>query len=248
MIQPKQQYEQQYAYVLHSRPYQETSALVTFYSSHKGKFNGIVRGVRGAKSTKKLALVQPFQRLELGWKSSSRSDLVSIQQIEFAGLCFPLSGTNNVCGLYANELMYRLVFPQIESEQVFDSYESLLYQLVKIQSLDTAERKTVLEMALRRFEYMLLTELLDGFELSNIPEIDPQRAYFFEKDSGWQYYSQGISGKCLLSLLAQIHGEVEQDQTGEMPTDCLPVLKKMMRHYLGILLGNKPLNARKLLA
>lgn len=243
MIEPKQQYEQQYAYVLHSRPYQETSALVTFYSAQKGKFNGIVRGVRGSKSAKKAALIQPFQRLELSWKTNRRSDLVTIQQIEFAGLCFPLSGTNNVCGLYANELMYRLVFPQIESQQVFESYESLLYQLVKTQSLEASRRKLALEMALRRFEYTLLTELLDGFELSNIPEINPQKAYFFEKDSGWQFYSQGISGNCLLSLQAPLHGEKE-----DMLSNCLPVLKKMMRHYLGILLGNKPLNARKLLA
>lgn len=238
MIQPKAQFEQQFAYVLHSRPYQETSALVTFYSAHSGKFNGIVRGVRGAKSNKKSALIQPFQRLELAWKSNSRSDLVSISQIEFAGLSFPLSGTTNICGLYANELLYRLVFPQVESEQIFGIYETLLYELLKAQALSSDERKAKLEIALRHFEYTLLTELLDGFELSNIPQIDVNQAYFFEKDSGWQYYSQGVRGKCLLSLQAGIESE--------MADDCLPVLKKMMRHYLSILLGNKPLNARKL--
>lgn len=228
-------FEQQLAYVLHSRSYRETSALVTFIAPQKGKFNAILRGVKGPKAKNKSALIQPFQCLELRWKSNDRSELVNLQSIEFAQLNFPLQSTANICGLYANELLYRLMFPQVEAQAVFHVYEQLLYDLVKTQALDKSEQQGKIEWGLRQFEYQLLTEWLDGFSLDNIENLSPDLNYQFIPDWGWKAHSQGVRGSDLLVL---------QNQT--FSSQALPSLKRLMRQQISILLGNKPLNTRKL--
>lgn len=227
--------QRQVAYVLHSRPYKETSALVTFFAQEQGKFNAIVRGVRGQKAAKKSSLIQPLQKLELAWKSTGRSDLVTLQEIEFAGLSFPLTGSANICGLYANEILYRLLFPQMENGSLFAAYEQLLYELTKTTGFIELEKKRALEMALRQFEYLLLVELLEGFSLDLLDDLQPESNYQFIAEQGWQLYASGISGKALLGL-----------RDGRMDAESLPSLKQLMRYHLAQLLGNKPLNTRKL--
>ena len=54
------------AYVLHSRPFRETSLLVEVFTRSLGRQGLIARGARGAKSTRKAAL-QPFRPLLLSW-------------------------------------------------------------------------------------------------------------------------------------------------------------------------------------
>jgi len=57
---------EQPAFVLHSRAYRETSALVTFFSPEYGKFNGIVRGGKGGEKNrfdKNLHYYNPFNCL-----------------------------------------------------------------------------------------------------------------------------------------------------------------------------------------
>ena len=228
-------FEQHHAYILHSRPYRETSALVTFIAPQKGKFNAIVRGVKGPKAKNKSALIQPFQRLELRWKSNERSELVNLQSIEFAQLNFPLQSTANICGLYANELLYRLMFPQVEAQTIFHVYEQLLYSLVKTQALDKAEQQAQIEWGLRQFEYHILSEWLEGFALENIEHFSPDCRYEFIPDWGWRQNAQGILGSDLQCL-----------QNQEFSQQSLPVLKRLMRFQVFNLLGNKPLNTRKL--
>jgi DNA repair protein RecO (recombination protein O) len=41
------------AYLLHARPYRNTSVLADFFTLQHGRVNGVVRGVRGANSKKK---------------------------------------------------------------------------------------------------------------------------------------------------------------------------------------------------
>ncbi|WP_130537250.1 DNA repair protein RecO [Thiomicrorhabdus indica] len=228
-------FEQHCAYVLHSRPYRETSALVTFIAPQKGKFNAIVRGVKGPKAKNKSALIQPFQKLELRWKPNERSELVSLQSLEFAQLSFPLQATANICGLYANELLYRLMFPQIEAQTIFHVYEQLLYSLVKTQTLDKADQQAQIEWGLRLFEYQILSEWLEGFSLENIENLSQEFRYEFIPDWGWKHHPQGICGRDLLSL-----------QNQEFVQASLPALKRLMRYQISSLLGNKPLNTRKL--
>ncbi|BCN93159.1 DNA repair protein RecO [Thiomicrorhabdus immobilis] len=234
---------EQSAFVLHSRPYRETSALVTFFTPEYGKVNGVVRGVRGGRKTasQKTAMLQPFQQLTLQWreKSNSQTDLLSIQQIELANLRFPLQAEANICGLYVNELLYRLLFPQVATEALFDIYQQTLYQLL------AAQQRSEQAWSLRQFEFQLLSEL--GHGLLCDQDVHQQT---ISAEATYQYYPQYgavlsacdsqqqgvlIQGECLLALDEMRYCE-----------HCLPQLKRLFRAILALYLGDKPIMTREL--
>lgn len=234
---------EQSAFILHSRPYRETSALVTFFTPEHGKLNGVVRGVRGGRksSLQKAATIQPFQMVNLQWrdKPQSTSDLVSIKQIESKPLRFPLQGEANVCGLYVNELLYRLLFPRVSVEALFEHYQHTMYELLG------AEGRNQQAWALRKFEYFLLAEMGHGFvcdEDINQQPVDADQMYFYYPQHGavradldQQRFGVPVSGQCLLNLAEQVYSDA-----------CLPQLKKLFRATLTEYLGDKPIKTREL--
>ncbi|MBF6057923.1 MULTISPECIES: DNA repair protein RecO [Thiomicrorhabdus] len=229
------------AFVLHSRPYKETSALVTFFSAEQGKFNAVVRGVRGGKSAyHKNALLQMFQPLNLSWKArNNHSDLVSLQQFESAGRSYALQGEANLCGLYLNELLYRSLYPHLAAETLFDTYKQTL------EALQLAEDRRHQGWVLRRFETDLLCEM--GEELVYLEDASHQpileeQIYYYLPQMGpvpaqqlEQTGGAAIMGKCLLSL-----GE------GRYCDECLAQWRDLMRLLLNPYLGDKPIMARQL--
>ena len=57
--------EQQPAYVLHSRPYRETSLLLECLTRDHGRLGVIARGVRGERSRTRRAQLEPFQSMAM---------------------------------------------------------------------------------------------------------------------------------------------------------------------------------------
>ncbi|HIE40465.1 MAG TPA: DNA repair protein RecO [Thiomicrorhabdus sp.] len=234
---------EQPAFVLHSRAYRETSALVTFFSPQYGKFNGIIRGVRGGRKTasQKSALLQPFQLLTLQWRERANkpSELVSVHQLERASLYFPLTGEASICGLYLNELLYRLLFSHIGAESLFEQYQRTLYQLL------AANTRNEQAWALRLFEFHLLNELGQGVvcdeDIAQQP-IEAQENYYFYPETGAIKAEQDglktgvfIMGQSLISLAEQHYCET-----------ALPQLKQLLRVVLTPYLGGKPIMTRQL--
>ena len=64
--------QQQPAYVLHHRPFRDTSQLLDVFSREHGKVTLVARGSRSAKSRLR-GILRPFQALRLSW--FLRSDL-----------------------------------------------------------------------------------------------------------------------------------------------------------------------------
>lgn len=58
--------EQEPAYVIHRRPWRETSLLVDLFTLNHGRLSVVARGASGSKSALK-AQLQPFQPLLLDW-------------------------------------------------------------------------------------------------------------------------------------------------------------------------------------
>ncbi|MCJ7816149.1 MAG: recombination protein O N-terminal domain-containing protein, partial [Xanthomonadales bacterium] len=54
------------SYVLHSRPYQESSLLIEALSRSHGRVGLVARGARGTRSRWK-GILQPFRPLLLSW-------------------------------------------------------------------------------------------------------------------------------------------------------------------------------------
>lgn len=230
----------QQAFVLHSRPFRETSLLVTFFTEERGKQNAIIRGVRSSSklARAKQAWLQPFQRLTISWveKKVASSDLVTIHLLEPSNTRFPLMGEANFCGLYLNELLYRMLYPAVISLDLFKHYQQALFDLSK------SSNRQQQSWGLRVFEYQLLSDLGVGLDLlsdSHGNEIDENKSYLFNLEQGFVVEFNedkiGISGQCLIKFANH-----------DYSTDCLSALKKLFRFILSYYLGDKPIKTRLL--
>lgn len=234
----------QSAYVLHTRPYRETSVIATFLTADHGKINGVVRGARGKtrSSMQKNATLQPFQKLSIEWrdKPNANNDLVTIRSVESEPVRFFLEGESSFCGLYLNELLYRLLYPRVALESLFEEYEQSLLKLLKVDSRNQQA------WVLRQFELHLLQDL--GVSLHFDLDANKQA---IESTAQYQYYPEMgafpvldeqavgngimVSGACLLKLSELTYCE-----------PCLGSWKRLLRHVLNLYLGAKPIMTRQL--
>lgn len=231
------------AYVLHRRAYRETSLLVTLLTPEHGKINAVVRGVRSnsRSALQKNAVLQPFQKLQIQWKEKAHtlSDLVSLTLFEPELLRFPLEGEASFCGLYMNELLYRLLYHGVALEELFADYEQALLALLKTQN------RTEQAWVLRRFEYALLQALgveFNAMEDAHHQALQAEQDYLYYPEMGAYPYEDGmqqggilIRGVCLQALAEQRFCEA-----------CMAQWKALLRRILSVYLGNKPILARQL--
>ncbi len=226
------------AYILHARPYRETSLLLEAFTRDHGRIGVIARGVRGAKGQASRAVLQPAQPLLLAW--SGRGELMRMTVAEPAGAALVLEGHALLSAFYLNELVLRLL-PRGESDvALFWRYAECLGRL--------ADGTLAPGWELRRFERDLLAAAgyaLDlGTEADGGQTLDPEARYRFDPVSGPRQVREAatqagtISGAALLAL-----GEDRvPDATG------LSELRRMMRDVLRHHLGGRELRSWQVLA
>lgn len=219
------------AFVLHSRPWRETSLIVDVLSRHHGRQGLVARGARRQTSGLKARLI-PFQPLALSW--FGKGQLRTLHAAEWQGGGLMLRGHALMCGFYLNELLLRLLPEGDAHETLFDLY---------VNTLEALNRQSDVEPVLRRFELDLLSEL--GYaqplgRLADGADIDPMRRYGYRIGEGVAPLSRdepGYLGKTLLDLS---RGDFSDPAT-------LAEGKLLMRGLLAHYLGNKPLATRQLL-
>lgn len=221
------------AYVLHSRPYRDSSALVDLLTLHQGLQRVVWRGARGQRRKLSPQLFVPLLVGMIG-----RSELKTLTQAEVAGPFTLLQGEKLFSGMYLNELLVRLLSSGDPQPLLFASYQNVLEQL--------AENAAV-EPTLRRFEWQLLDVLGYGFSLTSDAQgqqIDPQHRYVWDAADGLQLLtdpsltSGGFQGNALLAMAA--------DEWTDPAT--LRTAKRLMRQALAVHLGDRPLVSRQLFA
>src|SRR5580693_2734969 len=99
----------QQAFILHHRPFRETSLLLDVFTEEHGKISLIAKGVRKHRSTLK-ALLQPFVPLLVSWQG--KNELMNLVSVEAKGPPFQLRGDCLLSGLYVNELLVRVLQKQ----------------------------------------------------------------------------------------------------------------------------------------
>lgn len=218
------------AYVLHSRPYRDSSALVDLLTLHQG----VQRVVwRGARSARKGNAAQPFVPLLVGL--GGRGELKTLQQAEIAGHYRLLQGDALFSGLYLNELLVRLLTPGDPQTLLFAAYQNSLQALAEAEPV---------EPLLRRFEWQLLAVLGYGFSLVEDAEgtrVDAQGYYHWQFEQGLVRLSgpvppSALPGAALLAMAADDWRDAETLRTA----------KRLMRQALGVHLGERPLLSRQL--
>ena len=212
-------------FILHTRPFRDTSLLIDALSMDHGRISLLARGVRTAK-TKLRGILQPFVPLLMSWSGSA--ELVSMSKVEALGLPYHLKAKALISGFYLNELIMRLLPRYDPYPQLYVAYQQALIGLHNDQSA---------EPVLRLFEKSLLSEL--GYGLQS--NIIPNAWYQFIPGRGLIQCSASLSepiflGKNLLALLAEVFDDAE----------VLRDAKRLMRLALQSLLGGRILKTREL--
>ncbi len=219
------------AFVLHTRPWRETSLIVDVLSRHHGRLGLVARGARRQSSGIKARLI-PFQPLALSW--FGKGQLRTLHGAEWQGGSLMLRGHALMCGFYLNELLLRLLPEGDSHETLFDHYSATLAAL---------NVQPDMEPVLRRFELDLLSELGYAQPLGHRAdggELDPARHYGYQAGVGVTPLGRdetGYAGQTLLDLAA---GDLSNPTT-------LAGGKLLMRALLAHYLGDKPLATRQLL-
>lgn len=222
------------AFVLHRRPYRETSLLLEVFCREHGRVGLVARGARRSGSERQL-LLQPFVPLLLSW--SARGELGTLAGAESDGPTRALPPNAIFCGWYLSELMLRLTSRQDPHPDLFDGYGEALAGL---------HLSTDPEPVLRRFELCLLRETGYGLVLGSVADseeaLDPDRSYWYARERGPLSDPEAgqetlqISGRTLLDLACE---NFQDSRT-------LRESKRLIRFVLRPLTGPRPLVTRTL--
>ncbi len=226
--------EFQQAFVLHARPYRESSQLVEIFCESTGRLTLIANGSRRPRSPFK-ALLQPFISLQLTWRGAG--ELKTLDKVESLAPPPKLQERNLYSALYLNELLYYLLEPHTDYRELFDYYR---------QTLSVLATGGHPEPVLRQFELLLLEALGYGidfrFDADSGEAVQPDACYHYLGESGFTRVEQPVAGTTFFSgreLLAMADGYFDE------PT-LLQAAKRFCRLALQPYLGNRPLKSREL--
>lgn len=231
--------QQEPAYVLHRRPFRETSLLVDLFTLNHGKVGVIARGANSTRSATK-AQLQPFQPLLVDW--TGRSDLKTLTHVENRPGVHLGHGKALYSGFYLNELLQKLLSPFDPAQDLFAGY------LDALEQLSSGGNGSDVEPVLRRFEMRLADGLGYGFNwgwaMDQGEPVQPQGRYCYDPQHGIlatpgdHIRLTGLPGQALLALA---EGDFDSP-------DARRTAKQVMRALTDFLLQGKPLNSRALFA
>ncbi len=217
-------------FVLHQRPYRESSSITELFTETEGRVSVMARGVRGMQrrgASRQLTVFRPYW---LDW--AGRGELPNLRVAEAAAPAHQLVGDAIFAGLYANELLLRLCTRHDPHPDVYQAYLKLLVRL--------EHDEQGLDIALRYFERDLLLELGYGLNLeyeSGGARIDPTLKYaYYAEQGGIALFGTGTAGFSGAMLQALSRDELES------PQHRLEA-KQLLRKALKTLLGDKPLKS-----
>ena len=226
------------AYILHKRPYRETSQILEVFSRNHGRLSLMSRGSRSQRS-RTSGILQPLRPLLLSWYG--RGEMPSLRGVDTSDTRPPdLRGKSLLSALYLNELLVILLHRHDVHEDLFASYHETLYALMQASGL---------EIILRNFEKILLEQTGFGLNLeqdadSGEPvQADRHYAYHFEHGPVLCQPHQNrqnpvVSGSSLLAFSA---GDLDLAAPGATTE-----IKRLMRYVINCHLGSRKLKSREL--
>ncbi|MDN3610955.1 DNA repair protein RecO [Vibrio ostreicida] len=222
----------QRCFVIHRRPYSESSLILDVFSEEYGRVTLMSKGSRSKRSTLKGAL-QPFTPLLLKW--SGKGSMKTLRQAEPISLGLPLSGIYLYSGLYVNELLGRVLAAEVAMPSLFHDYLHALTELAQCENP---------EPALRRFELALLSAMGYGVDFLHCAgsgePIEPKMTYRYREQKGFiasvRRDNLSFLGDELIAISERRFTTKEQ----------LNAAKRFTRVALKPYLGGKPLKSREL--
>lgn len=223
------------AFVLHARPYRETSLLLEVFSRGQGRTGLVARGARGRKSRYR-ALLQPFRPLLLSW--NLRGELGTLTAAEAAGADRPPQGRALFAAFYLNELLLRLLQRGEPHPELFDAY---------LEALAGLAAGAAVAPLLRRFEKRVLEGLGYGLlldrDVASGEPVEAAAVYRYRLEAGPERCSADARGELVLSgaSLLALHRDELRDRRSQMEA------RRLLQAALSLYLGRRGLRTREVL-
>lgn len=221
-------------FLLHRRPFRDSSQLLEVFSLEHGRLSAVARGLNRRRRGGALGtLLQPFRPLLLSF--AGRGELASLSDAEAAGPAVHLTGDRLFSAFYLNELLSRLLHRHEAHPSLFSTYG---------ETLEVLATAPALEPVLRRFELTLLDELGYAIDLNRDADteqpVEPDVYYRVDPEHGLRRQGDvsgagALPGAALLAIAA-----------GHLDGDVAAAAKRLTRLLLAPHLGSEPLRARAL--
>lgn len=220
------------AWILHRRPYRDSSEIVDLITLDHGRISAVSRGSR---SRRRKVPLEPFQPIYASW--AGKGELVTLTGAEPRGAGLRATGRRLMSMFYVNELLLRLTEKQDQQPDIFRLYEST------IRGVAEAPHEAAW---LRNFESGLLNILGYGLSLDTDTEGNAVQAntyYHYRLEEGPQRVidERGgpltVSGETLLAIKAGSYDGPEQ----------LGEARRLLTAAMDLYLGGRPLKTRQVL-
>lgn len=226
------------AYVLHHRPYRDTSRILELFTRDYGRVTVFARGARGSgrKGASPMSMLQPFNRLLVSWSAGAEAG--TLTAVEFDGAYSILPPDRLVSGSYLSELLLKLFARHDPHADVFELYA---------HAIDALKNSSDPLPVLRLFEKRLLEAIGYGLALTHDvvtgAPIDPALEYYYRIEQGAapvQGVAEGVtvySGTALVALGCE---------SLEDPAICQEV-RSLLRAALDRVLDGRELKSRQVM-
>ena len=224
--------QQQPAYILHHRPFRDSSQILDIVTRDYGRVALIARGSRSAKS-RLAGVLRPFLPINVSWMA--RSDLGTLTGAESIGLPAGLRGDELLAAYYTNELILNFLHRHDPQPEIFALYGDTLRALGA--SPDVAP-------CLRSFEIELLSLLgyalnLD-YEAGTRQPLRAGRNYEYRQEQGAVPVTRG-SGPMVFA--GEVLAGIRLQRFDDPPV--LAAAGRLLREVIGHHLGGRELKSRK---
>ena len=213
--------------IVHTRPYRESSVLLSLLTVDHGLITLVGRGVRGGRRGRSL---QPFTELRLGW--SGRSALGTLAGFEVVKQHW-FQGNALASAFYLTELVTRLLDEREPHPRLFAGLRWALEEMDQGAAF-----------VLRSFEKLLLEELGYGLDFERDVAGEPlqeKSTYRLLPDQGFSLSSQederGIEGALLIRMGKEDFSDARVRRAA----------RRVFAESLARHLGPRPLLSRQLL-
>jgi len=225
---------QQPGYILHHRPFRDSSQILDIVTRDHGKIAVVARGSRSSKS-RLTGVLRPFLPLRVSWVM--KSDLGTLTGAETAGPPSGVVGDALISAYYVNELLMNFLHRHDPQPEIFALYKEVIDALVKSGNVAAS---------LRSFEFECLSLLGYGVNLghefgSHAP-LKADRYYQYRMEQGPVAVER--SGGALVFKGSVLNGVAEQRFDDP---DILRAANRLLRDIIGFHLGGKELKSRKVM-
>ncbi len=231
------------AYILHTRPWRETSLLVDALTQEFGRIKLIAKGAKRPHSPLR-GLLEPFNAVNIEFTGKSNTKYLT--QAHWVYALNPLHPAHTLPAWYLSELCLYSLGEDDPAPLIFKAYHYAIQMFTDY----TAEQD--ISPILRQFEYQLLFNLglwpdkqLDAYD----KPLNPQLFYSLDENNGWcetcpsVQESWYLQGELLLSL-ANLIPIVTKASTTNSGYNTKTSLRLAMRSMLAKALHGRTLSTR----